>query len=53
MIVRDVEHIEVIAAGLDLRTERGLEAEQREDVAQLFDHLRDWMSGSEGLRTAW
>ena len=43
VIARDVEQVEVVVRGLDLRTEDGLEPEQGEDLAQLVDHLRDRM----------
>ena len=44
MIGGDVQLIEVIEAAFDLATEDGLEAHQREDIAELFDHLKDGMN---------
>ncbi len=41
MIARDVEQIEVVTAGFDLRAEDGLKPHQREDLAELVDHLAD------------
>ena len=49
MVVRDVQLIEVVVPGLDFRTKRRLEPEQGENVAEFFNHLRNWVGCAEWL----